>query len=434
MYYMYRFISTVFYIVLFPLLYALSLLRPDTWGERMGYSGEEGDRISPHSRCVWFHAASVGEVMALKPVLLELVHRKPSEGVLVTTMTVTGRDICGTYFRDHARIRLVPLDFPSAVRRFLRAFTPASLILIETELWPNLLYETIRYGMTVSLINGRMSNSAYPLYRKLSSLYEPLLQRFSLLVLQDEVSRQRYLELGANPDRTAVLLNTKFDGCFDQTEGLQRDSIESLFPPDAIVFTAGSVRCREETIILRVMAHLIEAYSSVYCIVAPRHLTRVKSIAKGASDAGMDYRLLTRRRRESAARLLIVDVMGELVSLYSISDVAFVGGTMSPYGGQNLLEPAAFGIPVLFGPHYDNFQDAGDLFVTHGGGFMVQDEDRLLSRLKKLIDDSELRRSAGMRAKQVIEMYRGSSEKTIDLLKKKGIISMDMTSGSVHGR
>ena len=423
MFHLYRFITMLLYVVAFPVTRMLSLLGGSRWSERLGYATRgSGNPGGKGKTTIWFHAASVGEVMALKPVVGNMLERELPVDLLITTMTTTGREICMRHFGDDAVIRLVPADFPAAVRRMIGFFDPDSLILVETELWPNLIHEAQSAGLKTGIVNGRISNASFPFYRRFGGLLGSLLADMDLLVLQDETSSRRFRFLGAPGERIRILPNTKFDGILQDVRTAGRQLPEGTIPPDSPTFIAGSVRSREEDAVLDVVGRLLECNRKVYCIVAPRHLGRVLPLERKVRALGLEYDLFSRISRRGNGRLLIVDVIGELNNLYFLSDVAFVGGTIHPYGGQNLLEPAAMGMPVIFGPHYDNFRDVGDLLLTEGGGLRADDGEALFRCVRRLLENSRERRELGKKAREAVEMFGGASARTVDLLLEAGIL------------
>lgn len=303
---------------------------------------------------VWLHAVSVGELIAATRLVGELQAALPDHVIVISTTTPTGQRVARERF-DVDRVFFFPLDFAFAVRAYLRVLQPRLVVLMESELWPRLLVECDRAGVPVSVINARVSDRSLPRYRALRTLWKPLLQRVSLLLAQSEEDARRWLAIGASADRVRCVGNLKYD--------VQRSSetplaalIRRHLAPGTKVLVCGSTHEGEETLLLDCMPA-----TEALMILAPRHPERVAEVEQLAMQRKISVAKLSAWRLSPAPLLpgsvLLIDSVGELSGLYAVAKIAFVGGSLVPRGGQNPLEPASFGVPVVMGESFENFRD-----------------------------------------------------------------------------
>ncbi len=389
------------------------LTRGEDWRSRLGY-------LSGFNRegALWFHGSSVGEIGGLKPLVSRIRKIFPTDPLVVSAMTKTGRDRAVQELKEADLFILSPLDFPPFVKRTLATLKPRILVIAETELWPNLLREARRAGTKVAMVNGRLSDRSFAVYKFFRRFFHPVIQSFDLLCVQTEKDRQRLLELGARLDRIHVSGSLKFDAS-PQMPAITR---KELGIPDGVpIFVAGSTRPGEEEIVFQAFKEVKQSFPSLRLIVAPRHLRRTGDIEKLASRLGLS---LSRRSEGTSMvqEVLLLDSLGELPRVYGIGTVAFVGGTLLPYGGHNLLEPAFHTLPVIFGPHTDSMQEVAARLLEVGGGVAVRDRrDLALVALNLLTNDAGRRRS-GEAALQVAQERVGGTERTLTLMRSHGLI------------
>lgn len=380
------------------------------WAERQA---RQLPSIPPHG--IWIHGASVGEARIVHSVAESLRSRRPDLPIAVSAITPTGREQLPSAPLSDAAF-FVPLDFPGLTTRLLQALRPAALTLIETELWPNLLHENHVSDVPVVVLNGRLSASRMARYRRLSRLYRPLVERIAVIGAQTEADADRFRELGAAREAVTVTGNVKYDlprPTLDAEE-LRQDLELSARRP---IVVAGSTAPGEESLVLDAFQAVRSAHGPSLLVLAPRHLSRVEEVLALTQSRGM------RTQRYSAGRhsladvdVLLVDTLGDLAALYQLGWVAFVGGSLVSVGGHNLLEPAAVGVPVLYGPHVENVAELAEVLERTGAGRRVDDSAGLGRELGRLLGDETERAEMSRRAVQVLEANRGALERSVSLL------------------
>ncbi len=426
MYFYYNLIINSLSILAWPIvLCALPFapkLRQGFWSRLGFYSREQREALAdlPHPR-VWFHAASVGELSAVAPIVTALKERHPNLSVVVSTMTLNGFNLIREKIPAVAHTLLVPLDFSGSVKRALRRVEPDILVIAETEIWPNLLHEAKRQGCLLALVNGRMSEKSFRGYQRLGLWLREILDRFDLLAIQSDGDAERYLKLGANAHRVKVTGNAKFDSAtVDTPSALAQELRISSEQP---VWVAGSTRPGEEEIILDAFVKVREQIPDAVLILAPRHLERLNEVEKLLLSRRLEF---TYRSRVSSELLnfpiIVLDTMGELVKIYGLGRVAFVGGSLVPLGGHNPLEPAGSGVPVLFGPYTEHFTKGAEVLLERGAGTVVRQADDLAQMVLNYLRDPELSRQHGQLARQAVNAHRGASGQTAALLQKLMLI------------
>jgi len=369
---------------------------------------------------IWVHAASVGEVEAVRPVVQGLIREIPRIAITVTTMTNAGRETARRRLAGISACQLAPLDCPSAVRGFIARVRPQLLLIAETELWPNFFFESARAGSRIVIINGRLSERSLARYRMIHSLIEPALAKADLILAQSPADADRFISLGAPSARVFVTGNTKFEpggAAGSELRPALRD-----FAAGQPILVAGSTAPGEERMVLNAWRNLADRFGGLALVIAPRHLDRVTEIEDELRAAGVPWvrasSLAELTPARSGQNVLLLDTMGELRVLYSRATVAFVGGSMTPSrGGQNLAEPAAWGVPVLFGPHYENQRMVGEALNEGGGGRVVVDAAQLESTVAEWLADDALRLAVGDRARRVLEQLAGAAAATLQHLK-----------------
>jgi 3-deoxy-D-manno-octulosonic-acid transferase len=361
---------------------------------------------------LWFHAVSAGEAIAAVP-LIRLALERVDIPVLVTTMTPTGRDAARRLLGARVTTRYAPYDFGWAVRRFVAAARPRALILVETELWPNLIAESHARGATVALVNGRLSARSARGYRLIGGLVRRMLTTCALIACQYPDHAARFIALGAPRDRVHALGSVKFDaeippGTFAAAERLRAE----WGILDRPVWIAASTHAGEDEIVLAAHRLLATRVAGVLTILVPRHPVRFDAVAGLARQRGFAVaRLDDARSTAATADVLIGDAMGRLFELYALAHVAFVGGTLVPHGGHNPIEPAALGLPVVVGEHDFNFADVTALFERAGCLHRVRDAPTLADQVARLLENPSARAAEGDVARQVVADNRGAVER-----------------------
>ena len=414
-----RFLYTLFAYLLAPVFCAVMFFRGlrdrrywANFGERFG-SGPTVEKPS-----IWVHAVSVGEVQA-SAVLVRCLHdRYPGIPIVVTTLTATGAERARALLGDRATVRYMPLDLPGSVHRFFNRARPRIAVIFETELWPNLYHECGRRRVPLVLASARLSPKAMGKYTRFLALFRQALSNGVVVAAQGEGDAARFRELGANPKRTHVTGNLKFDFALPPDVTTKGRELREHYAADRLVWVAGSTHGDgEEEAVLAAHRHVRAAHPNALLVLVPRHRERFAEV--GAWLEKQNVRII--RRSSPAARtrdleVLLVDTLGELLDFYAMSDVAFVGGSLVPIGGHNLLEPAALGIPVITGPHNHNAADIARILIDAGAAVVVKDAAELGQRVAELLANPTERQRMGAAGRAAVEENRGALEKLLGLI------------------
>jgi 3-deoxy-D-manno-octulosonic-acid transferase len=373
--------------------------------------------LAPGPDRFWVHAVSVGEVMAAVPLVAALRRRWPSTEVVVSTVTGTGAQVARTRLADAAATFVFPLDFVGATRRAVRRVRPRCFVALETELWPNLLRALATAGIPAVVANGRISDRSFRRYRRVRGLFRRVLDHVSLFAMQSEEDARRIIALGARPERVAVTGNLKMEAprADPGVESLWR---RLLHLGDERVWIAGSTHRGEEAAILDAFLELRRDGGPLCLILAPRHPERAEEVEALARDRGLTPVRRSRLTAGAPRDLILLDTVGELAALYAIADVIFVGGSLVPAGGHNVIEPALHAKPVVFGPHMQNFREAAALLLQAGAARQVPDAARLVPALRQLLADGEARRRLGEAAWHAVSAHQGACERTLEALER----------------
>ncbi len=359
---------------------------------------------------VWFHAASMGEA-ALVPPLIEALNKKNAgHKTVISTMTQTGQDRSAR-INQGAVTFFLPLDFLFPVFLSLGRIRPSALVLMETELWPNLMWLCNVRKIPVFIVNARLSDRSLPYYRFFGFLFRPLLNRVECIACQSIRDAERYKSLGVAPQKIIDAGNIKYDTISKPVSREQKMKLrEGLgFSPEDLILVAGSTREGEEEMILDAWAGLPD---KIKLIIAPRHPERFPVVEQILSSRGLAFSRRSKiQGQKRSQNILLLDSMGELIDAYAAGDIAFIGGSLVPVGGHNPLEPAALGLPVIFGPHMSNARESAQSLLTAKGALQVSDAGELQTALEKLTGDRESIRRLGNNALRVVEEKRGASEK-----------------------
>ncbi|TVS13999.1 MAG: 3-deoxy-D-manno-octulosonic acid transferase [Planctomycetaceae bacterium] len=382
--------------------------------------GQVPRRAGPET-CIWLHAVSVGEVNLLGPMITRLEKQHPLWTCVISTTTMTGYRLARQKYAPRP-VFYCPLDFSWAVRRAMRRMRPDLLVLTELELWPNLIFTANRLGVPVAVINGRMSDRSLRGYRRIRWFMTSLLRRIDLIAVQSDAYRDRFLGLGAPPERVHVTGSIKFDGArIDRTNALTRHLLRlANIADDDVVLLAGSTQYPEELVALETFQALAAEFPRLRLILVPRHPERFDSVAAELEKFGMDWQRRSQLGRmpphEPTARILLVDGMGELDAWWGTARIAFVGGSLTDRGGQNMIEPAAYGAAVSFGPHTHNFHDVVSMMIQAQAAHVVHNGQQLTDFVRQCLEDPAYAPELGRRAQQLVLQHRGAADQTCVLL------------------
>ena len=377
----------------------------------------------PHGEpqgCLWFHAASVGEVQGLQPIIAALHDRYPSRPVVLSTFTPAGKALAQKVVPQDAWVFLLPFDLPWIVRKIVRRLRPSVLIVQETELWPNLFRELGWLRVPIVLVNGRLSPRSFRRYARLRPFMRRVLANVSLILAQSDSSAQRFQCLGVPAHKVQTVGNTNIDRALSQAEQPTPPHPMASLLAARQVLVAGSTHDGEETALLSVFQRLRAQHPGLCLVLAPRHLERVETVARHVQVCQLSAIRRSRYSDEadsgSRPDVIILDTLGELVAFYKLCTVAFVGGSLVPIGGHNILEPAMFAKPLLFGPHMHHFPELADLLRNADGAMKVDNETDLYAQMTHLLANPAEAAAMGQRALQVLDSNRGALQRTCEAL------------------
>jgi len=383
---------------------------------RLGLYRRSFDRGGGSPR-IWLHGASAGDLLSLQPMMKDFKARSPGCCLIVTTITNSGIAMARKKIREADVVLYAPYDLPGATRRAMAMLRPDLLVLEYTEIWPNLIRAARKAGVRIALTNGRFDAEKMPRYRALFRAAGNPLRAIDLFLMRSDEEAERALALGAAPDRVWVTGNTKFDalvleGPSDGDEALR---LEMGLPAGDPVFIAGSTHDGEEEMLLGVYRSLLRDHPRLRLVVAPRYVERAGRILALAADAGLPARLRSAGARAGQAPVTVLDTIGELAAAYRLATLVFVGGSFVRRGGQNVLEPAAQGKPVLFGPHMESFKDSVQILVGRGG-IQVATPEQLLKVAGGLLSRPAQIAELGALAREAVTAIRGASARNVEHL------------------
>ncbi|MDP2562530.1 lipid IV(A) 3-deoxy-D-manno-octulosonic acid transferase [Psychrobium sp. 1_MG-2023] len=390
------------------------------------YRGRIGERfalspLKPTKPAILIHSVSVGETIAATPLINQIIKRYPDYQVVVTTSTPTGSATVKKAFSDRVMHCYLPLDLPGSMSRFLEQLKPELCIIMETELWPNLIHQLDKRHIPTLLANARMSQkSATGYLKKAKPLMAEMLNKLDQVSAQFDSDGQRFIELGLPAEQLKVSGSIKFDLTISDELIEQQRQLKQQWASERPVWLAGSTHPIEDQQLLACHQQLLTQFPNLLLIIVPRHPERFDDVAQHCQNTRFDF---VRRSQGIAplatTQVVVGDTMGELLLFCGVSDVAFIGGSLIERGGHNPLEPAALGVPVLMGPHVYNFSDISERLVTAQGMQQVSDSDELTQRLTELFSDQDQLDCMGRNAKALVQENQGTLERLLSWVDKK---------------
>jgi len=384
----------------------------DRFGQRFGFGYP---RMA--GGCIWIHAVSVGEVQASVPLVRALAARFPDRQLLITTVTPTGAERARAVFGESVAHSYIPFEAPHAVANFFNATQPALALIMETEIWPNLYHKCGQRSVPLILVSARISLRSVRGYRWLLPLFRETLSYGIVIAAQSRADAERFISLGAGEERTSVTGNIKFDIELDENLQATGAAFRREYLGDRPVWIAASTHDREEEQVLAAHRELLQTLPDLLLILVPRHPERFASVQSLLKRQGCNF--VSRTSGNACGKdtqVYLGDTMGEVPMFYAASDVAFVGGTLVPIGGHNLLEPAALGKPIITGPHLYNAQDIADMFADLGASIVVRDSAGLALAALRLFEDPAARRQMGGKGRDIVAKNRGALKRLLVLL------------------
>ncbi|MGH9357833.1 MAG: 3-deoxy-D-manno-octulosonic acid transferase [Terriglobia bacterium] len=395
-----------------------------SWRERFGYLPESFQQPEKSGKgSIWIHAVSVGETIAVSTLARELQRRHPDRKIFISHVTPTGRETSEKRMQGLAGRLYLPLDFKGSVQRTLGRLRPALLLIVETELWPNLLRWSHESGARVVLVNARLSQQSLQGYRRFRFFMRRVFQHVDWVFAQTPADAARFCQIGARPDRVVTLGNLKFDVQPPEYTGLSKSWKRAIAATGrGPVLIAASTMSGEEAKVLAAWNEIHLRLPRAIMILAPRHPARFDEAAGLLRAAAI--RFLRRSElpvnepdlclRLASCDVVLLDSIGELAGLFALADLVFMGGSLVPTGGHNVLEPARFGKPVIFGPYMSNFPDVARLFLDYGAAVQVRDESELSREAIEMLEDIPRRRAVGEAGRKLIEQGSGATQRILE--------------------
>ncbi len=414
---MVRWLFNIAYLVILAFYLPIVLYRQWFRGHRMvGWRQKlTGDFSIPNStlRPLWFHAVSVGEVNLLAPLIQRCQERWPARPIILSTTTATGYQVAVKRY-PHLPLYFWPFDFSWAVHRALKQLNPQAVILAELELWPNFLASAEQKQIPVIVVNGRLSDRSFKQYFRFRPLVRRMLKQVDLVCAQDATYAERFRQLGLPAERIAITGNLKFDGINITRDLLATHLLMDQYSvkSDELVWVAGSTQPDEDQLVLDVYQRLVGEKIAVRLVIAPRHPEKSLPLVARLKNDAKTFVLRSENSRSSGAAIIVVDVLGELSAWWARADVAFVGGSINPRGGQNMIEPAAVGAAVCFGPNTQNFRDTVAGLLRKHAAVVVANQEQLYQFVKQMLLNAGDRQRLGNAAQEFVFVSQGALEKT----------------------
>lgn len=393
-------------IAMLPYVIVVGMLRGKylaNFPQRMGFY-----RTPPATHDLWIHAVSVGETVAARPVVDEILRERPATTIVITTTTITGQSQARRLFPS-ATVTYFPFDFSASVKRFLRQHRPRVFATMETEIWPNATRLSRAAGVQMLLANGRISDRSFPRYRRLRPFVAPLLRRYDRILSREETDRERFIAIGAPPEIVETSGNVKFDYVPDDRPLEIAPRLLSLIAGRKVLILGSTMQGEDEAMIGELERFIAE--KNAFVIIAPRKPERFEIVAALLATAKIRF---VRRSNwnNGPADVLLLDTFGELSKVYLFATAAFVGGSLVPTGGHNPIEPAAVGVPVCFGPYMSNFREIASVFLRDGGAIEAKSAAEVFDFASRMFDSEAAQHDMSERARKTVEQNRGAAART----------------------
>lgn len=424
MHLLYNLLALVLVVLAAP-VFLYRLIREAGFGERLkqsfGWLPPETVAKVANKNAIWLHAASVGEIVATSPMVKEIKKEMPDSVVVISVVTASGYDMAKRIIPEADGVIFFPLDLPWLSCHVVRKIAPQAFLLVETELWPNFLKASRKAGIPVMMVNGRIGDKSFGNYRYLGSVLQDMLQTVVKFCMQSSIDAQYIIKLGADPQRVMVTGNTKYDQTYtDVSEDEQKLLISQYgFAGQRPIIIAGSTHKGEEESLFASFCKIRNRFPQACLVIAPRDIQRADELVSMAAVSGQKAVKRSKLEKDTAGghNTVILDTIGELGRVYSIADVVFVGGSLIPQGGHNILEPAAHGKPIVVGPHMFNFKDIYALLSDRKACITAKDPNLLTDKLLAVLENKDLSETMSKNARAIIEENRGAAHKNTLQLK-----------------
>ena len=413
----YDFIFCLGLAVYLPLHFWRKKITARALGEKLGFINSEEEEES-----IWIQVVSVGEAILIGNLIkrLKQTYNCP---IVISTTTLTGNRVAKEKYSHLAKVVFFPFDLSFALGKILRVIKPRIFIAVETEIWPNLFYRLAKKNVPIVIINGRISDKAFKQYRLIRPFTKSILRKCNFIGVQNELYKERFLFLGADPKKIIVSGNMKFESISIDEENFREKKekyISILKKRGEQLLIAASTHEPEEEIIIGIYKDIFKELGAVTLLIAPRHPERTLQVERTIRLAGFNPVRMSKIKQcaEDKRNIFIADTVGELLYFYSIADICFVGGSLSKNGGHNILEPVYFCKPTVFGPNMSNFSDVAEIVLEKGAGLMVRDSEELGNIVLNLINDTTLKKNLSNRCREVFEGEKKSLENNLEIIFK----------------
>ncbi|MBU2540602.1 MAG: 3-deoxy-D-manno-octulosonic acid transferase [Candidatus Omnitrophica bacterium] len=413
----YDFLFIILFLSALPFLCLRRKLHRGYW-QRLGFIRES----RRFENSIWIHAVSVGEIISAKELIKSLKQEFPQRSLLISTITPTGNKIARTIATSNDAVIYLPLDISFIIRRFIKIFDPSIFISLESEFWPNLYIQLSHANIPKVILNGRISASAFNKYHIFKLFIKPILRRVDFFTMQTKEYQDRLMQLGVGEEKIEISGNMKFDvqSLRGQSPDIEKIRADLRLNPADVLFVCGCTHKDEEEIVLSVYKKLAKSFENLRLFIAPRHVERVKEIEKIVSN--LDFRPVRisqlKDEKITATSVYLLDIIGRLKDYYAASSICFVGGSLVASGGHNILEPAAFSKPIIFGKYMYNFSDIRDLFLKAEAAIEVENESELYLALSQLLKNSHKAKNLGLNAKMIVDNNKGATARNVRIIKR----------------
>ena len=384
------------------------------WSERLGFLPV----IKFDQPVFWLHAVSVGEVEAATPIIERMLNQLPQYQIVITTVTPTGAETVQRRFKNDVRHFYLPYDLPFAVQRFIKQIQPSICVIMETEIWPNLYHYCNQKNIPIMLVNARVSSGSLAGYQKLPGLLKMTFGCVTHVLAQSKLDAERIKMIGCVSNKVSVAGNIKFDISIPSDLSIRAKSIKEALLQKRPVWIAASTHDKEEELLLEAHKQILEQYEDCVLILAPRHTHRSNKVADLCVKSNLNIiRKSSNEKCNNETQIYLLDTLGELQTYYGCADLAFVGGSLVPAGGHNMLEPACLGLPVLSGNYVSNFHEVSNLLLEANALILVNDVPDLVDKVMQLLSNVELRDQMGENAINLVATHKGSTDQVMNKLK-----------------
>ena len=425
MHFVYNILTVVIVMLAIP-VFIMRLIREKGFGQRLrqsfGFLPKMDIEPVLQKKCIWLHAASVGEIVAASPIIKEIRHQFPGKPILVSVVTATGYAMAKRIITDADSIIFFPLDLPGISYQVIKRIRPSVFLLVETELWPNFLRAARQFSIPVMMVNGRISDKSLGRYRYLHTVLKKMLDTVDRFCMQSTIDADYIVRLGADPKRVVVTGNTKFDQNYTNVTQDEKQLIckQMGFIEEFPILVAGSTHNGEEEIIFLALQEVRKTFPQAKLIIAPRDIMRVEELGSVAASFGFvaKRRTLLLDKPSADHDIVLLDTIGELGKIYSVGTIIYVGGSLVARGGHNILEPAAHGKPILVGPHMFNFKDTYALFSSRKACITVDNAITLAEKTLYILNNEQVQQYMCHETLAIIDENRGAAYKSMSYLQE----------------